>query len=377
MADELDRFCSEVYGYLRATNNAVCTNRGSANGRNVVWSLAAAWIESSEPVVLKVATSRAPEPTRAEKKLTPHEAGEDREPQPVTVTKVTTTTTTEDTYMTTATAEAPETGKSVAQQQAVRHREILECIEDTVKKAAPQPMTVIEVAVDLGIHDSPARHSLMELVEEGKLFARTETSDERSFRFGGGAVPSNRATLFSSTNPVPERTERVIVPGVVSTAEPRTPSKRHANDQLVLAAMKSGRWERATVITKRSRVPQGSITMVLRRLVASGKMETKFKKIGKSQVRLYRLAPSVTKPEARTENPPVVHTPPVPISPTAGSAREIAVKAVEALVHEVLAANAQSPEIARLEAELASANARVAELEAALAPLQALLGRDV
>lgn len=367
-AEELDRFRKEVYGFLRATNNAVNEKRGT-HGGDVVWWLTDTWVPPTGPVVLKVtaATAATHKPTATERKLTPKEAGEDRPPAPVTVTRVVTTTTTEteDTYMTTAAVAEPKL--TVAQQQAAKHQQILECIELTLSKAHPQPLTVGEIAADLGIHESTARMALIELAKTGQVFSRTETASERALRFGGNSTPSLRATLYSTDSSVPERTEREAVRGVVATAAPRHPRSGRLNDAAVLAATRTGRWDRAVDIIGRAGIPQGSSTSVFKRLIDSGAIVTKMGDRNGQQVRLYKRVS-----ESRPESPPVAIVAAPPVGPFVGDARSRAIEAVEAL----LAQTGDSAEVTRLTTELAAANARIAELEQALAPLQALLGRS-
>ena len=83
-----------------------------------------------------------------------------------------------------------------------------------------QPLSVTEITemmaqeLDHRYHDSHVRIALNELVVKGKLFTRDETSDERSLRTRGQKIRNIRASLYSTQNPVPARTEAEAVPGV-------------------------------------------------------------------------------------------------------------------------------------------------------------------
>jgi hypothetical protein len=83
-----------------------------------------------------------------------------------------------------------------------------------------QPLSVTEITemivqeLNHRYHDSHVRIVLNELVERGKLFARDETSDERSLRACGQKIRNIRAALFSTHNPVQARTEAEAVPGI-------------------------------------------------------------------------------------------------------------------------------------------------------------------
>jgi hypothetical protein len=57
---------------------------------------------------------------------------------------------------------------------------------------------------------------VLELVEEGLVFARKEEPHERQVRAGGGKFRRNvSAALYSTSNPVPARTITEAVPGVI------------------------------------------------------------------------------------------------------------------------------------------------------------------
>lgn len=80
--DELDGLTTTTKDYLKASGNARCTNRTRGAVR---WWVRDVW--SDQPVAVMHGGRRGLEPTRRERQLSPSEAGEDRMPGPVTVTK--------------------------------------------------------------------------------------------------------------------------------------------------------------------------------------------------------------------------------------------------------------------------------------------------
>lgn len=86
--------------------------------------------------------------------------------------------------------------------------------------SSSQPLTTMELCVMLSrefgrdYHVSYVRLALIDLVNEGKVFSRTETPEERSIRAGGQKVRALAASLYSTTDPVPARTLTEAVPGV-------------------------------------------------------------------------------------------------------------------------------------------------------------------
>lgn len=384
--NDLERFRSEIYAYLRVTKNAVCTKR-SARGSQVEWLLSAQWNIPTGAVVLSVPVRAPLKLTHTEKKLTPHEAGEDRVPAPVTVRFVAPPTPgAEDDVQSpipavqpvkedevTATLEAPAQTGNAATQQAERHREILELIKMSLAEQK-EPMTYDELAADVGISPSTARQAITELVAAGTAFSRTETKAERAIRFGGD-VSSKRSTLLSSQNPVPARKSRQLIAGVVASAAPRTPAPKFSRDAAVLRTMRSDRWERGRAIITRAKVPSGSSTMVFQRLIEQGHIEMKTKKVGNDpNVRFYRKI-AVAKVTPEPVSTPQADIAPAPQSTTVNgkSVKTRAVEAVETLLSEVLGGDLVV-ENSKLRAENETLKARVAELEAVLRPLQNVLG---
>jgi hypothetical protein len=86
--------------------------------------------------------------------------------------------------------------------------------------SSSQPLTAKELCAMLtrefgrGYHDSSVRTALNELVEQGKVFSRSETREERTVRAGGAKVRALAATLYSTNSVVPTRTLTEAVPGI-------------------------------------------------------------------------------------------------------------------------------------------------------------------
>ena len=190
--DDVAKLSSASNQVLRRCNGAHCQNSGK--GIVSTWWVAdeipddmvviAQWVASRGK--LSVAPPLAP--TRTEVKLTPHEAGEDREPAPVTVTK------------------KPKPDPNAA---------LLEAL------SGDQPLTYREAAAAIGANANSMNSKLIRLEERGLVHSRMETRNERAVRAGvdpSAQFPSRNAKLWSTRNPVPPRTVREVVPGV--TIEP-------------------------------------------------------------------------------------------------------------------------------------------------------------
>lgn len=90
---ELSDVTQPIYAYLKTSGNAVCVqNPGKNSGTVPVWWVRDEWFggqaivvpQTHHPRERSAGVDRRPTP---EERLTPHEAGEDREPAPVVVTK--------------------------------------------------------------------------------------------------------------------------------------------------------------------------------------------------------------------------------------------------------------------------------------------------
>lgn len=86
-----------------------------------------------------------------------------------------------------------------------------------------QPMAMSEIIAFLNsksdkkkFRDGNVRPYILELIGMGKVFSRSEEPEERQVRAGGGTFRKRlSATLYSTKNPVPARTQTEVVPGVI------------------------------------------------------------------------------------------------------------------------------------------------------------------
>lgn len=197
--DELELLASQIRQDLKAGANALCLE--SHAGRTPVWWIADTYTPPTETV--RVINRKAdPELTRAEKKLTPHEAGEDRKPgemEHIIVSKV-----------------------------SHRHaQKILDLLQQH-----EEPLTDIEISVGLGIPvrmqggaarpDGAVKTALRDLEKEKQVFHRFETTAERRMRAGKseGVNPFGRCSnLYSIKRQVPERKTRDLVGYVLEVGD--------------------------------------------------------------------------------------------------------------------------------------------------------------
>lgn len=102
-----------------------------------------------------------------------------------------------------------------------------------------QPLTVPEIrqlAFDAGLGAGYSKFDLAlirqfvnQLVADNLLHVRTETDAERRLRSGGRTTSGQNATLYSAADPVPARTEKLAVEGVVlRSVDDRQPYRRRA-----------------------------------------------------------------------------------------------------------------------------------------------------
>jgi hypothetical protein len=154
-----------------------------------------------------------------------------------------------------------------------------------------QPLSVTEI-MDLltqnlqrKFHDSAVRYALADLIEAGKLFERTETTDERSLRASGNKIRNIRAKLYSVQNPVPRRTELEAVPGSIlndSFGIPWSKKKAKAKEDIIL--------EEVDVVSIPTLSMAGSpvIDMLIEKIVAERTKEI-VQELEKAQTELARL----------------------------------------------------------------------------------------
>lgn len=212
------RFRGALYSYLKSTNNAHCL----VPSKKPVWWISASFNKVAVQRVYGGSSSRSKEQARLEGKLTRKEAGEDRDHAPVTVTQ-----------RKVAAQPMPET-EPVPQPPVGRERALMtiheqrsqtrEARRQAVKRIIDQmqqPATIDEIRAALNQSGVPAdtttvRGDINFLLDQGLVKCRTETRDERAMRAGGIPQKAQRARLFWPTEPVPERTTRELVAGVVA-----------------------------------------------------------------------------------------------------------------------------------------------------------------
>lgn len=211
MERQLHNFRSDIYKFLKESGNARCLNPGRGTGRDVVWWIGDRWRPAGSFVTL-IHTKAVP--TAAEKRLTPHEAGEDRPPSEVTTNLAITT---EDT-VNVRTKDDPL--KKSRDKRTEEHVMLLEmAYEFLVKETDGQPVVSNEIASVLGVSVSTGRSLGTELVAAGRAYSRQETGDERAVRFGL-PTKATASVMFSTIDPVPIRTKRQVVSGYTATVAP-------------------------------------------------------------------------------------------------------------------------------------------------------------
>jgi predicted transcriptional regulator len=159
-----DSFISEIYAYLRASGNAICVRKPGLGEHGIpLWWMREHWNDVKAAHIF-----RPTELTSREKRLTPTEAGEDRDPQPVTVRQRQ-----EAEAARQAAAEAASPAATATKTED-RRAMILELI-----KKSPQPLYQREIADGLGLTSLTVGRLLRELEEKGKVHRREESKGER------------------------------------------------------------------------------------------------------------------------------------------------------------------------------------------------------
>lgn len=284
MKDKMRNFRSDIYKYLRATGNATCTSNFS-NKHEIIWWVSDEWAVEKEPVVL----THAMTPTKREKNLTPKEAGEDRAPREV---------------------ESRVGGGRLIEEHKVMAEMVCEFIS---REANNEPITAIEMAHLLDIHPTTGRMLGRELRENGKLFTRPETMDERELRFGERvrAMPS---LLYSHINPVPPRTKREVVKGYVAVFNAPVSISRDKGslEKRVLKAVHT-RWQPVKEIAARvENISDPNTRAVLKRLIDKGLVQETKTYSGASgrRISVYRLPGGVGQQARETREAALVVTKP-------------------------------------------------------------------
>jgi hypothetical protein len=152
-----------------------------------------------------------------------------------------------------------------------------------------QPLSVTEIMdlltqkLERKFHDSAVRYALAELIECGKLFERTENTEERTLRADGGKIRNIRAKLYSVQDPVPPRTVLEAVPGSVlhdSFGVPWSKKKAKAKEDIIL--------EEVDVVSIPTMAGSPVIDMLIEKIVAERTKEV-IQELEKVQTELARL----------------------------------------------------------------------------------------
>lgn len=226
-----------IYAVLRNLGMANCIRRANPT----IWSISVLW-DTGDAVVVPVPVGGIRHrPTRAERRVTREEAGENLPPGEVTTRQ-------KETPVAPTTAEkiAPlrATWEKARQEKAERQSRVAEYIQTEAK----EPMVAEEVAAALKNHISTIRHDLNDLVADRIVFSRSETTEERQMRFGGEVAWARRSMLYWRSADVPERVSRVVVPGIVAeyTARGMHMSSTEVNRRLWCKLKRKGERSRFT-----------------------------------------------------------------------------------------------------------------------------------
>ena len=205
--DDWNNFSRGITSHLKATGNAVCL---AAPPSPIVWFVSLEWNDSAQP---------GREPTareKAERKITPHEAGEDRTPGEVQYRMVAPG----GNGTTSAPAEtdkpAPAVPADPAPSRDEAYNALAKQINDTVRQW-PEPSAMPEIAGATGLDIGQVARTLNRMIKERVIHARTETRDERTARASGVITSSRRARLVWHCTPVPIRTLPEFVSGTAPT----------------------------------------------------------------------------------------------------------------------------------------------------------------
>lgn len=217
--EKLDAISSSVNQVLRRSVAARCTHRPAPNEKSSspVWFIALEPPANMADIALGAATlNHHPSPgqlTYAERRLTEHEAGEDREPAEVVI----------------STAIIKESDQTELDRDNVIFEEVA---------TSPLPVTVTELAEITGIQRWRVNTSVSRLVANGRLFSRMETEEEGLVRTGGNGKPrARRPRLFWPSEPVPTREALPSGAAVQRSSREWTDRRRELNrhdEQLIL-----------------------------------------------------------------------------------------------------------------------------------------------
>lgn len=211
---ELDAFIAPIYEYLKKSGNARCVLQPApGSGRRPVWWVRADW---REVLAIHVGMSTRTEEsymTKQEKRLTPTEAGEDRQPAPVDVRFM------EPASLTKST-EAVDKLRPYLEKRSREHVDLVGMVQ-LVLEDTTQPLTALELQqylereLNYVYEITTIRNTIKELLAAKKISSRKESPSERNLRAGGTATGAHAMLYWAPAGEVPARTEREAVTGVI------------------------------------------------------------------------------------------------------------------------------------------------------------------
>lgn len=187
-----------VSSVLRRTGAAVCLHRTSPaereKGEKPTWYVA----DRMPDNLVVVATHHKVSPSSGGQdrlsyvadRLTPREAGEDREPAPVETRRV----------------DKDTPAPSRADRDRIVDDEFVTEIYEQIA-TSQVPVTIPELVILTNRPSWAVRHATEKLIADDRLFYRSETRAEKLVRGGGKLPPARPSRLFWPSEPVPERTE--------------------------------------------------------------------------------------------------------------------------------------------------------------------------
>lgn len=232
------RFRGTLYSYLKGTNNAHCLSPT----KKPIWWISQIFSKIAIEKVYGGSTPRSRQQARAEAKLTPHEAGEDRDPAPVTVTqpgKVAAQPMPEPESVPRPPSGSREALQSVHDrrrgEREKRRAETLKAVKEMKEPATVEEIVKALAKAGYNAEQSTVRMDLNYLMDQGLVFTRVETREERTMRAGGMPQKAQRARLFWPKENVPTRTLREVVPGFVVVNKPSGSPDRKARYKIAVA----------------------------------------------------------------------------------------------------------------------------------------------
>lgn len=346
--DRQDVINGQVNQVLRKTVAAVCTKRPGPSDRGVTpeWFIADSMPDHLTVVALGIQNkdrntdryiTNSEKLAATERKLTPQEAGEDREPAPVEVRHVD--------------QDTPEPSK--AERDLIVDERFIEEIYEQVATSAV-PLTIPELS---RLTDKPqwaVRHTTERLLVGKRLVYRTETKAEKLVRGGGSLPPARPSKLWwPAPGPVPERA--VLPAGIEPSKSSRDHAQERANQRLAdeTAIIKylegAGRGSRTSgKVADAVRLPPSRVKDSLHRMVSQGRLRVD------AGYCYYNVDTTARRPTVPVPVPPVV--------PVAPPAPETLIEQVHRLVDQLAQGDAVT-ENRVLRAKVSTLEQRVAQLE--------------